>query len=577
RSQTVEPGKSYVGRAGDTFISEDEFLQRFELLPGLYRQRKPQLEQAKLEFLYSLIAEKLLVQEAIARGLDADSLFQASFNEVRKLILRDQLYREEVIQKVVVTEEEITRGTWEAQRQLLASFVFFDKKEDAEFVRGQLKWPKDFETLQLDSTMKALRDTATVIWGEAEPSIEEAAFKLKPGEVSSVVRAGDGYYILKLSKVQKSGYYASMQPTGLRERVASKIRLRKEEARMDEFVREILKDKIGYALPEPFKLLAKSLAEVYERQPQQSLIWLTEEMVKEVRAKCSSRLKDTLVVVGEKYWTVGEVIARLNSARFVIGMNEIKRISHRLNTQIKVWVHQELLALEGARRGLDQRPGVRQQLDMWSSHYLAEFMKEYLKKRVTVSESEIWSHLQTQDKDLVVPQVRIRGLRTGSIQEMREAMFELQSGATLEALVDKWSNDPEAKGRRGLSDFFSITDRQPVGEIAWQMQVGERYGPLQVPKGFLLFELVGKKSAPLQKDTSLIARKEKAAQEVLRMKQRKLLMLFLAQVGEQRGFDIYQERLAQIRATPTPMMTFRILGFGGRMFAVPFVERRLDW
>jgi hypothetical protein len=25
------------------------------------------------------------------------------------------------------------------------------------------------------------------------------------------------------------------------------------------------------------------------------------------------------------------------------------------------------------------------------------------------------------------------------------------------------------------------------------------------------------------------------------------------------------------------MMTYRILGFGGRMFEVPFVERQIDW
>ena len=53
--------------------------------------------------------------------------------------------------------------------------------------------------------------------------------------------------------------------------------------------------------------------------------------------------------------------------------------------------------------------------------------------------------------------------------------------------------------------------------------------------------------------------------------------LFLAQVGEKRGFDVFQDRLARIKVTPIPMMSFRILGFGGRMFAMPFVDRQIDW
>ena len=57
-----------VARAGNAFISEREFQERFELTPGLYRHRKAQLEQEKLTFLYSMIAEKLLAQEARERG-----------------------------------------------------------------------------------------------------------------------------------------------------------------------------------------------------------------------------------------------------------------------------------------------------------------------------------------------------------------------------------------------------------------------------------------------------------------------------------------------------------------------------
>jgi len=61
------------------------------------------------------------------------------------------------------------------------------------------------------------------------------------------------------------------------------------------------------------------------------------------------------------------------------------------------------------------------------------------------------------------------------------------------------------------------------------------------------------------------------------MKARRALSLFLAGAGKEMGFDVYADRLRMIKVSTIPMMTFRILGFGGRMPAVPFVDPQLDW
>src|SRR5438093_1115469 len=100
RSQPAAGKNSTVGRAGEIFISKDEFIRRFEMLPAPNRHRRGRLEEEKLTFLYSLIAEKLLAQEAIDRRLDRDSAFLQSYSEVRKMLARDELYREEVSRKV---------------------------------------------------------------------------------------------------------------------------------------------------------------------------------------------------------------------------------------------------------------------------------------------------------------------------------------------------------------------------------------------------------------------------------------------------------------------------------------------
>jgi hypothetical protein len=258
-AQTPKSSDEYIAKAGKTFISEEEFLRRFELLPAFGRHRANQLEGAKAELLYSMIAEKLLAEEAATRGLDKDSTFVRAFYEVRKMLSRDELYREEISQKVHVTNKQVSDGIARALRQLLVSFVYFKKEEDARFIRSQMKQSTDFERLHIDSSISAIRDTATVIWGDADPAIEKAAYLMKGDEISDVISAAGGYYILKMKRVERNNYYASMQPGVLHNRVEEVMRLREEKDRLEEFVKEVLSNKVGYSVSRTLSLLANEI------------------------------------------------------------------------------------------------------------------------------------------------------------------------------------------------------------------------------------------------------------------------------------------------------------------------------
>ncbi|MDL1894151.1 hypothetical protein FBQ87_14890, partial [Sphingobacteriales bacterium CHB3] len=332
-AQTDSGWDRYVGRAGDVYISEKEFQQRFEMLPALNRQRKSQIDIAKRELMLSLVAEKLLVQEARSRNLDSDSLYQHAMLEIRKLLARDQLYREEISQKVSVAPREITAGIQAARKQILTAFIYFDDEEEARFVRERLKRPADFDTFILDSSMNALRDTASIVWGEALPAIEQAAYKLRAGEISPVVQAGEGYYILKCISVTPNSFFSSMPTQSLRERVVERIRSIKERERVDEFLRAAFTDQVAYSRPQPLKALADAITVVFSEQlqPVDSTVVMTSVAAGLVRAKVSSILNDTLTVVGDTYWSVGSVIERLVLKRFEVSRENLNRMFPRLN------------------------------------------------------------------------------------------------------------------------------------------------------------------------------------------------------------------------------------------------------
>src|SRR5579862_1209164 len=293
-AQSKTTSEPVIARAGGVFITEKEFRDRFEMLPTLYRHRTSKLQEEKLELLYSIIAEKLLAQDAEARHFDTDSIYRVAMLDVRKALARDALYREEIVKKVTVTPAEIKIGIADAYRQLLVSYLYSENRDELEFLRKQIKSAADFDKLEIDSSMSITRDTATVIFGDADPAIEKAAYALKRGQVSPVIQSGDGFYVFTIEREQRSAYFLSLQPAVLHDRVESTLRERKERVRLNVFVSDFLKDKKGYSVPSSFKLLGRALEQEYLNQVPSDRLAITDAMGENLKKGLSKSLNDTI-------------------------------------------------------------------------------------------------------------------------------------------------------------------------------------------------------------------------------------------------------------------------------------------
>jgi parvulin-like peptidyl-prolyl isomerase len=573
------PAERVLARAGSVFISEREFVERFEMVPGLYRHRGSSLEVAKLEFLYALAAEKLLAQEALERGLEEDSLLRAALRNVRGLLARDQLYREEVREKIIVTGTEIAAAMDRAPVLLHVSYLFFQREEDARFVGSRCSSAADFDRLVMDSSMTALRDTATVIWGDADEEIENAAYALTPTGVSPPVRSGEGWYILRLLSTSPRPDFQGLSGAALSERVERSLRERRETVRMHEVLREVLARGTGYAKPAALKTLARAVREVFAEDTTasaDSLIIMDAPRAVRVRERCAAALGDTLAVAGDERWTMGDGIALLLHRRFTVPRRNLDATLALINDELEFRVHQEVLAQEALRRGLDERPEVRRRLDLWRDAFLADAMKRHGLAQVTLTEAEIDGYVRFLDTAAAPAEVSLRELRTTTLEEMHAALAELDAGRSFEEIVRRWTVDDSLRSSGGVTGFFPITARQPIGELAGELKVGERFGPVRTEREFVTFEVLARRERMIPPG-SAVPSGDSLVEGLRAMKQQGLLNRFLSRSASVRGVDVYQDRLGKVDVSPVPMVTYRLLGFGGRMFEVPFVDPQTQW
>lgn len=563
-----------LGKAGQWYISEDEFVRRFELTPGVGQERPGRMEEAKEVFLYSLIAEKLLAQEAGEKGWSKNPGFLSAFDHVRSMIVRDELYREEVSAKVHISNEEVIQGMTQAVRQRTMTYLFFQRKEDAEFIRGHLQNSSDLLAMVLDSSLQAVKDTATVIWGDANWTVEQAAYRLKRDQVSPVIAANGGFYILTLERESPSQYFLSLSQSSLLGKVRQVLRDRKERERLDEFTRSFVNGKTGYAKSEALKIIARAIrkgcdeAVAIHDTVTGPAVWRV--ILKEI----GPHGDDTVAVAGPTTWNIADVMDEIENALILVKSRSALEYADELDQLIRVKVLQELLAQEGMRRKLDEKPAVHMKLEMWRSSMLAAEIKEVVRQSVKVDSSDVWAFLTGGKHQWMIPRVRLRELWTNSPDRMQSALEELGKGALFEALVDKWSEDIPSKAGKGLTNPFLVTERAPLGPLAADMGVGQRYGPVRVGGRFVYFELVERN---VKRDTSTAGVYEDAVNEVRGMKVRRVLSEHIAALGKEMGFTIFQDQLKNVSVSGVPMMTFRLLGFGGRMFEVPFVIKEIDW
>jgi parvulin-like peptidyl-prolyl isomerase len=573
---TIHPSKDRIlAKAGNRFISQDEFVRRFELLPGLYRRKGQGLEEEKQMVMYSLIAEKLLAQEAEDRGIAADSEALAGVEHLRDLLARDELYREEVAAKVNVSAEEIRQGVRQSARKLFLQYLYFPHKEDAEFVASQLRG-KDLRSFAVDSTIPSLRDTITVEWGNAEPEIEKVAFSLKKGEISPVIETSQGFVIIQLIRESPDGFYMGMQPSVRRERVLDHLRLVKEEARLRHFMAGFLPGRTGYAIGPMIKKVALAVSRQLERVKGDTAYALPVAAKDSLENVLRASLEDTLMVAGTRVFTVADVLNLMMETDFHCPSKNALVVAGTLNARCRVWVQQELLAQEAVRRGLDRDESVRSQLQEWRDAYLAQLMRARIESGVTLDDAEVYRYLQHYGEPLPIPRVQVRQLTTATLEEMRQAMAALERGMPMGQVVRLFSRSAAERATGGLSGFFPITDRPPIGDLAAGMKPGQLYGPIPMKEGIVLFQLVARRDS-VSGNATLLERKEQTATDLRRVLEKDAVEKFIAAAAAKRGFAIYQDQLTATKVSPIPMMTFRVLGFGGRLFAAPMLPRLFGW
>lgn len=188
----------------DGEITVSEYEQRLAMIPA-QTVRTPEDKRRILE---DMITERLILKESQGSNIEEDPIFQQRLESFRNS-LKVQRFIEKILDENTSVEGSDVRDFYETRKDqfnipemVRASHILVRDEAHANELLKQLEKGVDFATLarenSVDGTASNGGDLGFFPKGRMIPEFEEAAFSLKPGEISGVIKTQAGYHIIKL-------------------------------------------------------------------------------------------------------------------------------------------------------------------------------------------------------------------------------------------------------------------------------------------------------------------------------------------------------------------------------------------
>ena len=562
-----------IAKVGDKAITVRDFIERFELTVWRGIEKKTQVDKNKLEFLYSMIAEKLLAFKGLELGLDKDPEIQRAIQQTEKLLVLDALYKQEIKNKVSVSEREILEALPKYNTEVELHYIIAETKEKADSLWNLLKGGEDFDSLMVKLGQK--NNSEKLRWGEIYEPIEKIVYDyLSVGEVYQPVQVDSLWYIIKLAGKSSKFGLSPDEIESAKSQVRKIIQERKEKQRFIEFVNEFGKGKILKVDAHLLKLLYREINNIVEKKKYvrkaenvsvYPLAVLRDDFL-DIKSRLAGFL-DQYFLKGDSFnRTLDYVIDQLSFKGFVLHSDR-QSVSGVLNGLLKTIINEEFLAFEGYRRGLDKSPEVLKDMEMWRDAYLAYAVKKLvldsLKFNRSISAEELLKSYRPTTGDIW--EIKIQEILVNDIDLADSLLNLVKSGYDMGELARRFSKREIARENDGIIGYVLSNQLGEIGQIAGTLEIGEVYGPLYTEEGYSIFKLIDKRKP---KDTLFVVNYDTFGV---------VLNKLIASLADEYGVSVKPEILKAVEVTYINTIVVRFLGFNNRILAVPLLERNVDW
>lgn len=196
-------------------ITTADFKKELENLPPYL---KPMAESAegKKQLIDTMVVRELVLKEAQKEGIDKSQAVADKLDDLKKQLILQAYVKKKVEEQANITDADLqkfydqNKDKFKTGEQVRASHILVKTEPEAKEILKQLKGGANFEELAKKSSIDASAGAkgGDLGWfgkGSMIPEFEKAAFAMKEGELSGIVKTQFGYHIIKLTGKRPAG------------------------------------------------------------------------------------------------------------------------------------------------------------------------------------------------------------------------------------------------------------------------------------------------------------------------------------------------------------------------------------
>ncbi len=473
---TKKEGKA-VAIVGDRAITVEDLEKEWGAASRIIIKGVPELQRRK-ELVDKLIGDQVVILEAYKEGLDNAVESDTMFAQQKGRILLNVLYQKEIADKAKVTESETRKEYEMMQQEVHASHILVETEEEADEIYKQLKGEADFGELAKEKSIDpSAKDNAGDLgffqWGRMVPEFQEAAFKMKEGEISRPVKTKYGWHVIKLIERRDVEQPPFEEAKRL---IENQLGRAKKEKRVEEYY-EKLKKEVGFKIDE--EALTLLMSKRQEVPPDTLGLRKTGDLL-DIESLSPEEREMTLFT-----YRGGEVKVETFAKQF----NEIPqpyrpRLSDReeLGKLAFQTLVRDLLMEVAEEKNLEESEEFQEQWSGLKEQEMATRMKnEVILKGVGISDDEIQSYYgRHQDRFTIQPQVKVREILVQTEEEAEDVLKQLRMGADFASLATDKTIRTYAKNSGGDLGSFTRARYPELFDAATEMKKGSLGGPIKI-------------------------------------------------------------------------------------------------
>ncbi|MBK6680353.1 MAG: hypothetical protein IPG53_10155 [Ignavibacteriales bacterium] len=582
---SAQPDGKILATVGGSTITERDFKTRFELSPFLSHKNGWNKDSLKADFLYSLIAEKLWYLEAVNQGVDLSEEFRFYFRPLEDLFLRDALFKMEVESKIKLSAADVNNALVKAAKTIKTSILSSPDKKLIEQIYSSLASGKKLDSLiklpEFSSIQIIPMELKLGVLQDEE--IEDSVFALNPGKSTQPINSENGWIIFHIDNVIFQA--VDIAESKVVDKIKQTVKDRRALHRMKEYLSGLLAEYKINIDGGAFHFVADDIFDLISALPPAQndstgfKYILTAKDFQRLRASLRTNRPDSnLFIVDGREVTVFDFLASLALEEPEFKSQSKIEVFKRLSKLAKDFVQHQLLTFQAEKKGLKSLKSVTTDLESWKQNLLAQVMKVSFLDSARVSDAEIEDYYRQdvlKDKDFVL--VNIQLLTVKDLNEIEVVLNETGKGKSFgDILKSRGKTDPlvNENGETGLKPAVFLGD---IGIIASKLDLNQLYGPIKRGDGYSLIMVTAKSSMNDSLKFEYENSKEQLRTYLFQKKLNKFLSNKTAGLAQKYNAKAFESELKDIKTSNIVMFVHRLMGFGGRITAVPLLDNWADF